>query len=258
MKAGLNLYSVRNLIKTEEDFAKTAAALAEMGYSYIQYSGAEFDPARIARVSAASGLPVVLTHVPMERILEDTDALMREHEQFGCHNIGLGAMPATAIADATECRKTVEALNERGAYMAARGFRFFYHHHHYEFFRHDGVTVFDTIINEAPHINITLDTYWLQYGGVDILKTIDRLGGRIGCVHLKDYGIKQEQTEEGKIKFAPIFVPVGAGSIDFAAVVAAAKKAGTEYFLVEQDNAAKLEDPLGEVARSIRYIRENL
>ena len=31
---GLNLYSVRNLIQTEEDFLKTAKILKEMGYSF--------------------------------------------------------------------------------------------------------------------------------------------------------------------------------------------------------------------------------
>ena len=55
MKAGLNLFSIRNLIKTEKDFLDTAIKLREMGYSTMQYSGGEFIPERIARVSKASG-----------------------------------------------------------------------------------------------------------------------------------------------------------------------------------------------------------
>ena len=38
----------------------------------------------------------------------------------------------------------------------------------------------------------------------------------------------------------------------------AARAAGAEYFLVEQDNASKLPDTLGQVERSIRYITEKL
>jgi len=90
MQAGLNLFSIRNYLDTEGHFLEAAKALKEMGYSYIQYSGGAFEPERIARVSAATGLPVVLTHVPMNRIVNDTQALMEEHDKFGCKNIGFG------------------------------------------------------------------------------------------------------------------------------------------------------------------------
>ena len=57
MKAGLNLFSVRGMIRTEENFLSTAIKLREAGYSYLQYSGAAFDAERIKRVSERSGLP---------------------------------------------------------------------------------------------------------------------------------------------------------------------------------------------------------
>ena len=69
MEAGINLYSLRKQISTEADFLATANRLREMGYSYIQFSGGPYDADMIARVSKESGLPVVLTHVPMDRIL---------------------------------------------------------------------------------------------------------------------------------------------------------------------------------------------
>ena len=214
MEAGLNLYSIRNFLKTEEDFLSTAHKLREMGYSYLQYSGGEFDPARIKRVSEASGLPVYLTHVPMDRILNDTDALMADHEVFGCRNIGLGAMPADVLADAETFKRKLEELNAAAAHMKQNGFSFFYHHHHFEFLKRDGKTLFDYMVENAPDINFTVDTYWLQFGGVDILATLDKLKGRIGCTHLKDYGIVTENDDSGNVTFRPIFKPVGDGNID--------------------------------------------
>ena len=141
--------------------------------------------------------------------------------------------------------------------MEKNGFGFFYHHHNYEFFKHDGETVFDYILKNAPYINFTLDSYWLQYGGVDVCKTVDRLKGRIECVHMKDYMMNAIQDGE-KVKIEPIFAPVGDGTIDFAAFVEHAKAAGAKYFLVEQDNAATLPGTLGQVERSIKYITEKL
>ncbi len=251
---GLNLFSIRNYLDTEEHFLETAKKLKEMGYSYMQFSGAPFDAPMIKRVIDASGMPVVLTHVPMDRILNDTEALMDEHESIGCKNIGLGMMPVDVIKDPEKCATTIARLNEAGERMAKRGFKFFYHHHDFEFLRYDGKTVFDMLI-DAPYINFTVDTYWLQSGGVDIVSTIEKLSGRIECVHLKDYMIVL--NDEGRwVK--PTFAPVGDGNINFRAVIDAARKAGAKYFLVEQDNAAILPDTLGQVEKSVRYVDKNI
>lgn len=254
---GLNLFSIRNLIETEEDFLATAHKLREMGYDYMQFSGAEYDPARIKRVSEASGLPVYLTHVPMDRILNDTDALMAEHESFGCHNIGLGAMPRDVLLDEEKFKETVAKLDAVAVKMAQNGFAFFYHHHQFEFMKRNGETLFDYMLKNAPHINFTVDTYWLQYAGVDILATLDKLKGRIGCTHLKDYAIEYVEKDDKK-EFKPVFAPVGNGNIDFAPVVKKMHDCGAKYFFVEQDNASKLPDTLGEVEQSVRYIKNNL
>lgn len=251
MKYGLNLYSVRNLIKTEEDFLSTAEKLRDMGYSYLQYSGAPLIADRIKRVSEATGLPICLTHSPMDRILGDTEALMDEHEVFGCKRIGLGMLPRSTISDPELFYPAVEALSEAAEKMAKRGFSFFYHHHHYEFLKLDGVTALDYMIKNAPKINFTLDTYWIQYGGGDVLEYIEKLKGRIACVHLKDYAIRIKEDGD----FAPDFAPVGDGTMNFPTIVDKMKASGTEFFLVEQDNAPNFPDALAEVKRSIDYLK---
>ena len=218
-----------------------------MGYSYMQYSGGPFEPERIARVSSAVGLPVCLTHVPYDRIVGDTERLMDEHELFNCKNIGLGMLPMEKMVE------QVAELNEAGEKMAKRGFKFFYHHHHYEFLKHGEKTVFDYIIDEAPFVNFTLDTYWLQYGGVDIMKTLDRLAGRIECVHLKDYKIEYDKEKE---QLLPTFAPCGKGTLDFPKITEKMATLGVKYYLVEQDNAPQRPDPLGEIKTSADYLKE--
>ena len=257
MKAGLNLFSIRNFLQSEEEFLATAIKLKEMGYSYMQFSGAPFDADKIARVSKESGMPVYLTHVPMDRIIGDTEKLMEEHAKFGCKNIGLGMMPIPVIVDADACKQKIEELNKAGELMEKNGFKFFYHHHHFEFLKHDGETVLDYMIKNAPHIHFTADTYWLQYGGVNILSYLEKMKGRIGCVHLKDYQIIREE-KDGNSSLNPKFAPVGDGLIDFKAATKKMQEVGAEYYFVEQDNAADLPDPLEQVGRSIRYINKEL
>ena len=93
MQAGINLFSLRKQIATEEDFLKTALRLKEMGYTSLQFSGAPFDAAMIARVSGASGLPVTLTHVPLDRVVDDTVRLAEEAE----HQVAYGVVDTAPI-----------------------------------------------------------------------------------------------------------------------------------------------------------------
>lgn len=253
MSFGLNAYSLRNHMQTEEDFLTLALALKGAGYSYLQFSGSPLGAESIRRVSEKSGLPVVLTHMPMERILHDTDALMEEHARYNCKNIGLGMMPVETILDEHKCKETILMLDERAAYLKEHGYKFFYHHHHFEFYRMGRETVLDFMLKNAPHIHITADTYWLQYGGGDILRCLERMKGRIECVHLKDYKIA---NRDGKL--VPEFAPLGEGVLDFPAIIDKMKVLGVQYFLVEQDNAAQHENGIEEVIRSANYLKEKI
>ncbi len=257
MNAGLNLFSIRDLIQTEDAFLDTAKKLKEMGYSSLQYSGAPFDAQIIKRVSEATDMPVVLTHVPMQRILEETEQLMEEHALFGCKNIGLGMMPLADIVDADKFKKTVENLNVAGEKMQKNGFKFFYHHHHYEFMKVKGenVTIMDYMLDNAPYINFTADTHWLQRGGVDVCDMLKKMQGRVGCVHFKDYQLLcNEETGVCESHFAP----VGDGTLNFKKIAETVKEIGTEHVLVEQDDACKFPNALELVERSIKYIKNEL
>ena len=255
MKVGLNLYSIRNLIQTEEAFLDTANKLRDMGYSYLQFSGAPFDADKIARVSKQSGLPVYLTHVAIERILDDTDKLMEEHARFGCHYIGLGNLPVELMGDWKALDEMLEKLDKAGERMEKNGFKLCYHHHHFEFMKTDeGDTVYERILKKAPHVYFTADTYWLQSGGVSVIDCLEKSRGRVPCAHLKDYAIVRKANEEW---FESKFAPVGDGVMDFAQIVAKCKDIGTEYFFVEQDDAVEYPDPLAQVERSISYIKKN-
>lgn len=256
---GLNLYSVRNLISTEEDFLNTAIKLKEMGYSFFQYSGAVFDPERIKRVTEATGTSVRLTHIGHQRLLNETEKVIEENLYFGNKNIGLGAMPWSVIIDEQECKKKIEEYNKVGEIMQKNGCKFFWHHHNFEFIQFaNKQTVFDYIIENAPYINYTLDTYWLQLAGVNILEYLEKLKGRIGCVHLKDYKTKFFIDEKEIPRFTPEIESVGYGVLNFQAIIDKMREVGVENYFVEQDNAADLPDTLHQVERSIQYLQKEI
>lgn len=254
MEVGLNLYSIRDLIATEEGYIDTLKKLKEMGYSYVQFSGSGYDVDKIKRGIKESGLPVVLTHVPQTRILNETDKLIEEHLSFGCKNIGLGGFNQADKMTDDIWKKTIDATNIAAEKMAKAGCKFFCHHHHYEFVKMaNGKTIFDYIIENAPYINFTLDTYWLQYAGQNPVTYADKVNGRLECVHLKDYRVNRNIVDNNP-EFKPGFAPVGTGSLDMKAIIENYKKNGAKYFLVEQDDATTYPDPLEQVKISVDYL----
>ena len=255
MQVGLNLFSVRSLLQTEEEYVQTLIKLKEMGYAYVQFSGAKYNPEWIKRGIRESGLPVVLTHVPMDMIINETEKLVEEHLSFDCKNIGLGAIPRVFVGDDSEWRGKVDELEKAAQKIKDLGGKFFYHHHQFEFFcMENGQRVIDYMIKNAPNLNFTLDSYWLQYAGVDPVKFAKFIKGRMDCVHLKDYKINRIVAEP--YDFQPAFAPVGSGNLNFAEIINTWKAMGAKYFLVEQDDAPSYEDPLEQVKRSVEYLKD--
>ena len=83
---------------------------------------------------------------------------------------------------------------------------------------------------------------------MSILEYIDKMKGRIDCVHLKD----MMTIAEGGQKFAPL----GVGVINFRDVIPAMEKAGAKYAFVEQDDAVTYPDPFGQMAISADYLKD--
>ena len=82
----------------------------------------------------------------------------------------------------------------------------------------------------------------MQRGGAAIWEYIEKLKGRIECVHIKD----MQTVKEGGQKFAP----VGVGVINWADVLPAFEKSGAQYAFVEQDDAVTYPDPFGQMLLS--------
>lgn len=98
MKIGAQLFTLRNYIQNEKDLRFTLKKVAEMGYQTVQISGiGPIKPEIVREACDEQGLQIVLTHSNPERILHDTDALIREHDIMGCDYIGLGIMPENIV-----------------------------------------------------------------------------------------------------------------------------------------------------------------
>lgn len=239
------------MIQTKADLIKTLKQLKKDGCDFVQFSGSPVPLIELKDASKKSKMPIILTHSPFDRILNDTDNLIKEHKSFGCTRIGLGMIPDKNVySDDKNVIQVINQLEKTAIKMNRQGVSFFYHNHHYAFRKlKSGETIFHYMFRKAPHIQFTLDTYWVQYAGVSLDEIIPALNGRIECVHLKDYKINDN--------FEPEFAPLGDGNINFKRIIKLAKASKTKYFIIEQDNAATKKDGYKDIVKSIKYIKEN-
>ena len=250
MIIGAQLYTVRDFAKDLDGFAETLKRVADIGYKTVQVSGTcDFEAAWLAEELRKNGLSCVLTHTKPADILENTEAVCKNHDTFGCRNIGLGAMPGGGKVNDEIYEKFVRDFTPAMEKIAASGHQFFYHNHAFEFTRSkDGKLFIEKLLEDfSPEmLGITLDTYWVQFAGADVCDWMEKMAGRLECIHLKD----MVATFHNQNRMAP----VGWGNMNFEKIIASADKAGGRYLLVEQDDCYE-ENPFDCLKKSYDYLK---
>lgn len=250
MLLGAQSYTVRDYTQTERDFAESMKRISAIGYKTVQLSATGAFPAEFSRrVCDENGLKIVLTHTNPEKILSDTESVIRDHDIMGCRYVGIGMMPPKYQTDEWIDRFAKDFITPAKRLRDA-GKRLMYHNHNLEWTRlKDGRRIIDVLLDAFPEdlLGFTLDTYWVQAAGADIFDWIRILQDRIPCVHLKDMAVRG---------FEQRMAVVGEGNMNFPRILETLKQLKkTEYILVEQDNCYG-ESPFDCLQRSYKNITE--
>lgn len=242
MQIGAQFYTIRDFCKTPEDLSNSLKKIADIGYTTVQLSGTcPYDPQWMAQELSKNGLKCVITHTAPQKLTEETEQVCRDHDIIDCRYVGLGSYRF----DDAQC--TVDSFLQTYApvmdKLSAAGKYFMYHNHAMEFAKTEGKTILQQLAErtDSAKMGFTLDTYWVQVGGGDPAQWIERLNGRVPCIHLKDYSLGAKMAV------------VGEGNINFDRVFEMAEKADTRYMLVEQDNCNG-EDPFDCLRRSYEFL----
>lgn len=243
---GAQLYTVRDYTNTAEEINATFKKIREFGYTTIQASGlkASLPAEELASIAKANDLKIVLTHVPYDKFVNDLPGLIKDHHTLGCEIAGLGGLPDQYRNEEgypVFARKFAAIAEE----LSKNGLKFSYHNHHFEFQKYNGKFGMDVIVEETNPENFmfTLDTYWLQYAGVDPADWIRKLKGRVDAIHLKDLAIIDNQQ---------VMAEVLEGNLNWPDIFQASEEAQVKWYLIERDNGPT------EALESLRISYNNL
>jgi len=186
--------------------------------------------------------------MPGDSLQKDFDKIVQDAKQLDAHLLRIGMLPLTALRSVDDVINFATQANECAARLREQGIDLYYHNHHVEFAKTDGKYLLDVIADNSPAMGLEIDVHWVQRGGLDPVRTIDKYAGRAAMIHLKDYRIGElppeafELLQKGDIKafmeqFKNVvqFAEVGEGNLDFESIIAHAQTAGAQYLLVEQD-----------------------
>lgn len=239
----VQLYSARELIGTPELFAKNheyvLGRLSQMGYTGAEaasYEDGKFSgmtPEEFKKAVEKSGLKLISSHAA--RLLSDNelatgditsalewwDTCIEAHVKAGIPRLVMSY--SQKLDTEAELKVMAEYLDEIGRKCNKAGLRFGYHNHSHEFEPVGNTTMLDYFISNTDPENVfyEMDVYWAVVGGAAPVEYMQKYAGRFEVLHIKD---KREIGQSGMVGFDAIFRNF--------------RKAGTEAFIVEMEEAS--------------------
>lgn len=246
---GVQLFTLRDILKTPEEIAKTLDQVRAIGYKVVQVSGlGPIEPTELRKILDDCGLRCCSTHESADQILNETERVIEKLNTLGA---GTTAVPGLGkeYRSLEGFQRFAREANEAGRKLKDAGITLMYHNHAFEFQKYGDKIGLEIIFDESDpqYLQSELDTYWVQYGGGSPAAWCRRLRNRIPLVHLKDMTV---------IDGSPTMAEIGSGNIDFKEICSVCDECGVIWYMVEQDTSRF--SPLDSVKISYHYIKEVL
>lgn len=252
---GIQLYTLRDHIKTPEDFDKTLSRLSALGVKDVQISAIGDFPASVQRaILDKYGMAVCVTHKGLDQYEENLDAVIADHKTLGCDAPGVGWAPAEKRDTYAHAAALAAQMNAIGKKLNEHGMAFHYHNHDFEFhpFPDRPDTCFYEVLLEQTDpeaVKFIPDVMWMHFAGQDPEAWVRRLAGRVKVLHFKDYVLTGDEQNPRR------FCSLGKGLVDLPALYRAAKETGVPYIVYEQDGDWTDNDPFKATEESWAYMR---
>ena len=247
---GAQMYTLRDQCKTVTDIATSCAKVKAMGYDGIQASGlGEIEATELRRILDGEGLVCAATHISLGSMQDDTAKVIENHHTLGCKYAAIGGFFPREAWTLDLWQGFVDTYNAVAAKFAESGIAIGYHNHSHELAPAEGVLPLQLLIDKLdPSVWMEIDTYWIAHGGGDPAAWIDKVAGRIPCVHFKDMTITRDREQK--------MCEIGDGNQNWPRILEACARAGTEWYLVERDDGDL--DPFESLRISVENMREKL
>jgi sugar phosphate isomerase/epimerase len=253
---GVQLYTVRDVIGANP--AGVLKAIQDIGYREVEATYGNLK--QIWSALKETQLKPVSIHLDTALFFEGgakLDAAIADVKEKGFQYVVLPYIPPAQRGGLDVFKKLAETLNKSGEKVKAAGMTLCYHNHAFEFEPMQGTTGFELLLKETHKglVWLEMDVFWVSVAGHDPVALLKQYSNRVALLHLKDKA-KGTATQYNENVPKQTFKEVGNGTVDIAAILAAAKKTSVKNFFVEQDQTPG--DPIESLRASYKYLSAHM
>ena len=250
---GVQLWSFREAAKA--DPVAMLRMARGMGLTHVETAGLYGMTApQFATALSNAGLKATSMHVGYDDLKKDPATVIANAKALGAKYVGIAWYPHEGAFTETDARRAIADFNQFGRTLKDAGLSFFYHNHGYEPVAYGDGTLLDLMIRETDPalVSFEMDVLWTFLPNVDPVALIRKYPGRFKLMHIKDMkpGIARGSLSGGLPDDQQAVI--GAGQVDWPALMAAAARDGLEYYYIEDETP----DPMRNVPASIGYLED--
>jgi sugar phosphate isomerase/epimerase len=256
---GIQLYTVRADLKN--DYEGTLKTLHKIGLRRVQANleMAGKPAADQRKLYDSMGFVWESIHASGPALRDTPQATIEQAKAVGIKNITCSSplyptdpkvMAQGPALD--DWKHNADVFNKLGALCKAAGMSFAFHNHSREFKAIDGIPAFDTLLayTDPALVNFEMDIGWVQAAGADPVAYLTKYPRRFTALHIKDLTGEGIPNTNNKMNSATI----GAGLVDWTAVLAAARKAAVSNAYLEIEEPYN-PSPLAMVEASFKFLK---
>lgn len=227
---GIQLYTVRDMMA--KDLDGTLHQVAAAGFQEVEAAGYFGKTAtQFKQAVDNAGLRCVSVHHPLSDLLTKGEELIEYVHDLGASYL-ICSSPRTKDPSAKEMslddwKWDADQFNQLGEKTKKVGIHFGYHNHVGEFKKLDGEIPYDELLSttDPKLVTMEMDCGWVAAAGLRPADYLKQYPNRFSLLHVKDMVLG-----EGK----PHSTELGHGSIDYAAVYAAAGNVKHAFYEQEE------------------------
>ena len=234
----LQMYTMRNRMKSLPELEETLRRVAEIGYRNVQISVPAYATVeQVRELLDKFGLAADSVYAPSLEITRRMDEILHHAEVLGTRVLRTDSIPAAWARTEQGFHDYAKVLNEAGRALKQNGMEILYYHFHaFEWIRFEsGRRGIDILLEDTDPdcVGYQPDVFWLTSAGTEASESFGLFKGRAAYMHVKDYAITLRTEHLESVPRA--FAPVGQGNLNWPRLIPAARAAGIRRFVVEQD-----------------------
>ena len=234
MPIGTQTYPIRDALG--KDFPGTLKQVAGMGYKSIEMCSppgykdgfgalAGISAAEMKKTIQAAGLRCESCHYQFRELKENLDERIAFAQELGLKQMIVSTFALPNTAKMADWANAAGEMNKIGEKTAKAGLQAGFHNHDFEFQKIDNQLIYDRLMGEFDpqlvKLQFQVAVIALGYEAATFMK---KYPGRFLSMHLADWSAETRKQ-----------AAIGAGSVDWKGLFAAAKTGGVKNYFVEMN-----------------------